>query len=1684
MGSLTQKGLRQKARTSNLFIKSTLVSLMFAGQAVVAIDGFNPGDIGQGPAEEVKDYGYNFHEQNNITPDIPTMTTDLLGDQIDPSSGSISFTQTDISIPGNSGLPVAITRTLSDPDSWFRETREFENWSLSIPHVRSTYITDKTGNAKNAYWAVGQACSRRLNSNPTFSRYVSYSSYSLQTQAYQGSKDSYWNGDTVSIPGHGSVKLTEKPGDSSYKRYNNRNWNVECITNSDGTEGFKITLDNGVTYTMGKQRTVKSIKPFNLSPVFSLTPCNGTSRPCPMEAVGPSDPDSTVQYPQYFVFMQATRIEDRFGNWVNYSYHNDGRLQKITSNDGRSINVYYSGQRISSVSANGKSWRYYYDDYRVKTLKTVVRPDNKEWNFSHDKTSNNSLWIFGNIAEHAQAPHHGIQCIESGTRNFIDITHPEGIKGQFVLEEVCQGQFDVPKIRRPNPLRRNYDTYYIPRISNLFAISSKKLTLSNGEEYEWDYLYSNNDGHYKGDAIKSSHRLSLNVPGVETAHLKSTTIIGPDNSKTIQYFDRRYGKQSGSLRFSEIYSATDTLLKRSSYEYTDGYYHGEALMYTSVPATEDAFTAADIKKGHSASRKQLTTKKVETLSTTGDVYTTVYSGFDSYDLPQKTYEHNNFSNKKKYTKTFYNHDKTYNLIGRHSITQVSATDSNYTEVAKTTYHSASSAYKSSPHYEYEFGRWYKRNELYHTSGDQAGLPWRVRYNGASNNSYSRWVDFTNYKRGKPQTVRMPQSQSTASQYAYLVVDNDGRTTKVTDFEGHCTYYRYNTIGRLTQIDPCDTRWSNTNISYQTTSGNDGLSYVHSGMLKQTISRGNYEKVTYFDNLLRPRMIKEWDKSKSTTQRYTRNDFDAFNRPTYQSKPWLKSSTNYGTITQYDALGRVVDVNDNTTSGSMSYSYLSQNRVRANDNKGNQTTTTYLAYGSPSQRMATYIAAPHSTNTRLNYNIFGNVTSINQGGITEHRVYDNYQRHCKTTRPDVGNSAYSYNALNELLWSAKGSSISSSTSACDTSVNSADKVTYGYDNLGNLRSTTYSDNSPDKTYTYYKNNLLKRVIAGNVTTTYTYNSAGLLESEALSVDSNNFVLDYVYNSNGHLSSLKYPSGANITYAPNALGQPTTAGSYAKYATYHPNGAVKTHTYGNNYSYSMTQNTTGLPSSTYDRIAKSGTITPVPIDPVPIDPIIIEPIKGGVFAKQGGQGATIQKAGQTLTYAINQGFTYDANSNLTFWDDKVNSAYDFRATYDGLDRLDRITDSYSGTGDVNYDGMGNITYYKIGNKSLNYYYNSSKQLTSVSGHQSRSFNYDDKGNVTSNGLHTFLYNAADQMYSSDVGDYVYDGHNKRVKTVDSEGTSYSMYARDGKLVYRKVNGIHTDYYHLGKKLVAKKKGSAVTYVHTDYLGSPAAETNTAGFVTAKMHYQPFGEQIEAPKDDVGYTGHKFDKSLDLSYMQARYYDPVVGRFYSNDPVGALGHISRGNSVHGFNRFTYANNNPHKFVDPDGEFGILGAALGFAAELTMQAIQGEYDVAKLAVATIAGGAGVGLGQKAAQLASLYSKGKKAAKLVNTTAKAAGDVTEAVLSGAVSSLGESAINQALDTTDNSSFDAADAATGGLTGSLKDNLADNTLGKTLSDTKVSSKITISADHKKSIATAAIGLGQSIYSELTKEDKK
>ncbi len=119
--------------------------------------------------------------------------------------------------------------------------------------------------------------------------------------------------------------------------------------------------------------------------------------------------------------------------------------------------------------------------------------------------------------------------------------------------------------------------------------------------------------------------------------------------------------------------------------------------------------------------------------------------------------------------------------------------------------------------------------------------------------------------------------------------------------------------------------------------------------------------------------------------------------------------------------------------------------------------------------------------------------------------------------------------------------------------------------------------------------------------------------------------------------------------------------------------------------------------------------------------------------------------------------------------------------------------------------------------------------------------------------------------------------------------------------------------------------ITYYHTDSLGSPVAGTDTSGALLWKEDYKPYGErirkQVESDKNTRWYTGHPEDKETGLTYAGARFYDSATGRFLAIDPVGFVV-----KNIQSFNRYTYANSNPYKYVDPDGKYII---AIGTSGE-----------------------------------------------------------------------------------------------------------------------------------------------------------
>ena len=115
------------------------------------------------------------------------------------------------------------------------------------------------------------------------------------------------------------------------------------------------------------------------------------------------------------------------------------------------------------------------------------------------------------------------------------------------------------------------------------------------------------------------------------------------------------------------------------------------------------------------------------------------------------------------------------------------------------------------------------------------------------------------------------------------------------------------------------------------------------------------------------------------------------------------------------------------------------------------------------------------------------------------------------------------------------------------------------------------------------------------------------------------------------------------------------------------------------------------------------------------------------------------------------------------------------------------------------------------------------------------------------------------------------------------------------------------------------TTITFFHNDILGSPAIATDADGAVVWKENYLPYGHRLQAPaagaNNKLWFAGKPYDQTNWITYMGARYYIPLIGRFTSVDPQGIVPE-----NPHSFNRYAYANNNPYKYVDPDGRSATL--------------------------------------------------------------------------------------------------------------------------------------------------------------------
>jgi RHS repeat-associated protein len=251
------------------------------------------------------------------------------------------------------------------------------------------------------------------------------------------------------------------------------------------------------------------------------------------------------------------------------------------------------------------------------------------------------------------------------------------------------------------------------------------------------------------------------------------------------------------------------------------------------------------------------------------------------------------------------------------------------------------------------------------------------------------------------------------------------------------------------------------------------------------------------------------------------------------------------------------------------------------------------------------------------------------------------------------------------------------------------------------------------------------------------------------------------------------------------------------------------------------------------------------------------------------------------------------------------------YDGLNRLTAGTSTagFSETG-INYNSLGDITGLSRANYgSLAYNYTAGSRLGSVSGFINGSYGYDANGNTISDGTRgiTISYNLLNlpQAISGSLSlGYVYDAAGNKLHSVN--------------------NGVSTDYisgiqYTNGAlDFIQTEEGRAVStggsynyeYTLSDQLGNNRVTFDQTNGKVGEEDYYPFGLNVHRQTNAGNkylYNKNELQDGLNQYDYGARFYDPVIGRFTTVDP---LAEKSRR-----FSPYNYGVNSPIRFIDPDG-------------------------------------------------------------------------------------------------------------------------------------------------------------------------
>lgn len=737
--------------------------------------------------------------------------------------------------------------------------------------------------------------------------------------------------------------------------------------------------------------------------------------------------------------------------------------------------------------------------------------------------------------------------------------------------------------------------------------------------------------------------------------------------------------------------------------------------------------------------------------------------------------------------------------------------------------------------------------------------------------------------------------------------NTGKQLTATDANGLKTTWMFDSFGRQTRQDNPDGTWET--IEYIGCSAS--LCPIGGKMSIRTIRSDHSQTRTAIDsneNTISTSTIGA--RGTSGTPIDTTTEFDNLDRPIRVTAPYYRGDKAFATTTTYDILDRPVSVTSplNETSGTeterMTYSGLSTTRIDAN---GRSTTTDVDAAGRTSK-----VTDALGNSLAYVYDAAGNLRQVTDAsGNVVKMTYDTLGNKIAMDDPDMGRWTYRYNGFGELI---------AQTDARGRET----KITY--DALGRVISRQTRDGADRWEYDVaWKGAPDREVSADGFEKSYNYDTLGRPTSEATKIDGTTYTLSQAYDSQSRVSVTTYPNGFKTQNAYN-----TVSGQLL---------SVKNVKTGKVY---WKANARDAASHVTSIALGNGLVTALDYDQA----------RGYITSILTGQSTGTEV--QSLNY------TWDKVGNLTSRTDQNQNGAKQSFSYDALYRLTKSAGA--GTDQtIHYDVVGNITS-KTGIGSYTYG-DKPHAVTQTSGTRNATYSYDANGNMLTAGERSLKWTAFNKLrvvarttmmpadLLSDDGTltvenssaFYYDAAQMKFKEVrrvkNNAGERTQTIAYIGNLYEKRTDARSTEtraYVFAEGKVVATEKtvsgAAAVTeYEHDDVLGSVTAITDSSGEIVQQMAYDPWGKRTAlnwnadnsdslmfngAYPTDRGFTGHDQLDNVGFVDMNARLYDPALGRFLSADTI-----VQFPDSTQGYNRYTYVNNNPLSYTDPSGH-GLFSA------------------------------------------------------------------------------------------------------------------------------------------------------------------